>query len=246
MTDFCEGLLPLDLYANDARPGKGRRRQRSTGTHVRKDARRIADEYEAAAPARKTETQTRRVRTDLFKEVYGTSLVVSSVEDFLEDWLKRKEAEASDATANAHRRVARRFLEHLGPRAKIDPRGFDAGEPGDPSRESSREAQHGAEAKKSRRPFTMEGIQKLLGVANHEWCDMILFGLYTGQRLGDSSTLPGRNSGSSPRRRVAISSCPLHNRFYAWSTRGRRAKVLSNCSRPPLKLPPSLRGGWAR
>ena len=83
----------------------GRRRQRSTGTHVRKDARRIADEYEAAACALKTETQIRQVMTDLFKEIHGTSLVVSSVEDFLTDWLKRKEAETSDATANAYRSV---------------------------------------------------------------------------------------------------------------------------------------------
>ena len=52
---------------------------------------------------------------------------------------------------------------------------------------------HGAEAKKGRRPFTMEEIQKLLSVADQEWCDMILFGLYSGQRLGDLSTLTWGN-----------------------------------------------------
>ena len=171
--------------------------------------------------------------TDLFKEIHGTSLVVSSVEDFLKDWLKRKEAEASDATANAYRSVARRFLGHLGPRAKIDlnhvtandVRAFRDGLIGQLSTPSinhelkilrvainsacraglmqanpaiqvenlHEKQKHGVEAKKSRRPFTTEEIQKLLAVADQEWRDMMLIGLYTGQRLGDLSALTWGN-----------------------------------------------------
>jgi hypothetical protein len=52
----------------------GRRRQRSTGTHIRKDARRIAKEYEAAARGLKTEAQIRKVLADLFKLTNDSSL----------------------------------------------------------------------------------------------------------------------------------------------------------------------------
>lgn len=39
----------------------------------------------------------------------------------------------------------------------------------------------------------MEKIQKLLAVADEEWKHLIMFGLYTGQRLGDLSTLTWNN-----------------------------------------------------
>lgn len=38
---------------------------------------------------------------------------------------------------------------------------------------------------KDRRPFTLPELRKILRVADNEWCGMILFGFYTGQRLGD-------------------------------------------------------------
>lgn len=44
-----------------------------------------------------------------------------------------------------------------------------------------------------RRPFTAEELKKLLEVADEEWRSMILFGLYTGQRLGDISLLKWEN-----------------------------------------------------
>lgn len=39
------------------------------------------------------------------------------------------------------------------------------------------------------RPFTMDEVKVLLAAADEEWRSMILFGLYTGQRLGDLATL---------------------------------------------------------
>jgi hypothetical protein len=53
---------------------EGRRRQRSTGTPIRRDARRIAQEYEAAARGLRTETQIRKVLADLFKLTGGAPL----------------------------------------------------------------------------------------------------------------------------------------------------------------------------
>jgi integrase len=41
----------------------------------------------------------------------------------------------------------------------------------------------------SRRPFTLLELQKVLSVADPEWQSMILFGLYTGQRLSDLARL---------------------------------------------------------
>ena len=41
----------------------------------------------------------------------------------------------------------------------------------------------------ARRPFSVPELQRLLAAADGEWRSLILFGLYTGQRLGDSAAL---------------------------------------------------------
>lgn len=44
-----------------------------------------------------------------------------------------------------------------------------------------------------RRPFTISELQAVVSVAGDEWRSMILFGLYTGQRLGDLAMLTWAN-----------------------------------------------------
>ncbi|MBV8484645.1 MAG: site-specific integrase, partial [Verrucomicrobia bacterium] len=44
-----------------------------------------------------------------------------------------------------------------------------------------------------KRPFTLEQLQSVLQVADEEWRSLILFGLYTGQRLSDIATLHWSN-----------------------------------------------------
>ena len=44
-----------------------------------------------------------------------------------------------------------------------------------------------------RRPFTMPELKRILEKADDEWRGMILFGLYTGQRLGDIASLTWQN-----------------------------------------------------
>lgn len=44
-----------------------------------------------------------------------------------------------------------------------------------------------------RRPFTVEEIKKVLAAADDEWRSMILFGIYSGQRLGDVARLEWSN-----------------------------------------------------
>ena len=50
-----------------------------------------------------------------------------------------------------------------------------------------------ADPGRSRRPFSVGEIKQLLAAANHEWQSLILFGLYTGQRLGDLARLTWAN-----------------------------------------------------
>ncbi len=44
-----------------------------------------------------------------------------------------------------------------------------------------------------RRPFTLPEIKRILRAAHREWTGIILFGLYTGQRLGDIARLTWQN-----------------------------------------------------
>jgi integrase len=46
---------------------------------------------------------------------------------------------------------------------------------------------------RSRRPFTIPEVKRLLAVAGAEWRSLIVFGLYTGQRLGDLARLTWAN-----------------------------------------------------
>jgi integrase len=48
-------------------------------------------------------------------------------------------------------------------------------------------------ARSSRRPFTVEELRAILAAADEEWRSMILFGVYTGQRLGDLARLTWQN-----------------------------------------------------
>jgi integrase len=45
----------------------------------------------------------------------------------------------------------------------------------------------------SRRPFTLDELRRILRIAGGEWRNLILFGLYTGQRLGDIAKFTWRN-----------------------------------------------------
>ncbi len=51
----------------------------------------------------------------------------------------------------------------------------------------------GAQADSKRRAFTVKELENIFGCATDEWRGMILFGLYTGQRLGDIAGLTWAN-----------------------------------------------------
>jgi integrase len=79
-------------------------------------------------------------------------------------------------------------------------------------------SRHGEES--SRRPFTLPELRSLLEVANDEWRGIILFGLYTGQRLKDIASLTWQNidlqreelklsTGKTGRRQIIPLAAPL-------------------------------------
>lgn len=49
------------------------------------------------------------------------------------------------------------------------------------------------ESRNHRRAFTLDELRRILAVCGHEWRGMVMFGLYTGQRLGDLAGLTWDN-----------------------------------------------------
>jgi integrase len=206
----------------------GKRRNRSTKTEDRKEARKLAAAYEDAARRKRTALQSRRVISALHKEITGEGLPVSTVREFCNRWLEVKTHETKPATMRFYRNEASKFLNFLGDRAdgdigevaKDDILSFRANQAKTlaaktvnhgvkflrmvfrSAREDATIADNPAEFvkvvkavgdRKSRRPFSIEELRAVLSVADEEWKSMILFGLYSGQRLGDIARLTWAN-----------------------------------------------------
>jgi len=155
-------------------------------------------------------------------------LTSSTVADFLEAWLKRKELEAGEKTHAKYSSVVAQFLAHLGSKAKRDISNVTAAEftkfrdslaarvtPGTVNVALKVLRSAFAQARRDglidvneservtllkrkgdrfeRRPFTIDELKLILNHAGHEWRGMIMFGLYTGQRLGDIAALTWQN-----------------------------------------------------
>jgi integrase len=102
----------------------GRRTQRSTKATDRREAQRIANKFEDVAETgreqRLTETQARKVIADIFSISNKDVLPSSSVKDYLESWLKRKELEASEPTHQRYKTVVDHLVKFLGAKAGLD------------------------------------------------------------------------------------------------------------------------------
>ena len=102
----------------------GVRTNRSTGTTDKREAQRIANEFEDAAQearaGRLTESRARKTIADIFAIGNKDALPSASVKDYLESWLKRKELEAGETTHARYAVICRQFLAHLGPKARRD------------------------------------------------------------------------------------------------------------------------------
>lgn len=187
----------------------------------------MARSWEEAAQKKLTETQARRVIADLYEISSGEKLESSTIRQFFESWIVRKEMETSPRTFDKYKNLADRFIKHLGDRADADlshltNKHIQTFRDGILKRLAPATANHALKVIRSalnlarregliienvaeriktisikedgnRRAFTLVELKKLMDVAKGEWRGMILFGLYTGQRLGDIACLTWQN-----------------------------------------------------
>ena len=209
----------------------GRRTNRSTGTSDKKEAQRIANQFEDASTqgqAKKmTESRARKTIADIFALSNQEVLPSSNIKEFFESWLKRKLLEAGENTHSRYKTVVDQLTKYLGNRAALDITHLNAKEISGFREDISKRVSPGTvnislkilrsalnQAKRDgltdvneaervtllkirkrpgRKAFTELQLKRILKVANDEWRGMILFGIYTGLRLGDIASLTWRN-----------------------------------------------------
>ena len=102
----------------------GRKTTKSTGTTKKRDAQQIATQFEEASLAAKKGQLTARRARKTVGQIYSIgnpeNLEASSTEDYLRNWLKRKQSESREATAERYASLVQRFLDRIGAKAKRD------------------------------------------------------------------------------------------------------------------------------
>jgi integrase len=213
------------------RDSKGNRRNRSTGLLAkernRREAEKIAFEYEGAARNVQAAQQVRRTISTLYRELTNEDMPIVSIRLHAEQWLRSKKTSVSSKTVEFYEGVSEKLFSYLGDRADKE-----IGQITREEIEAFRDHLAGHLAPKTvnhhvkvlrmlfrdardrallvddptefvktvksrkvleRRPFTMDEIRSVLEHCNSEWRSMVLFGLYTGQRLGDIARFQWKN-----------------------------------------------------
>lgn len=100
----------------------GRRAQRSTGTSDKRKAMQIAMEYEKASRAGRagllTDKRAREVIASIYAVANADLMPASTVEQYLERWLKVKSIETKESTLAEYAKTAERLKASLGAKAK--------------------------------------------------------------------------------------------------------------------------------
>ncbi len=91
--------------------------QRSTKLIDRKAALKLAMQWEDAANRRITESQARRVLSEIHEQIHGAHLASPSVADYVKQWLGRKAGETRSVTLVAYKGAVEEFVEFLEDRA---------------------------------------------------------------------------------------------------------------------------------
>jgi integrase len=91
----------------------GRRLKRSTKETDRKEAQRLADEYESAARRLRTAQQARAVIASIYERITGEDLPTVTTRAYVAKWLEEKGPEVSSRTLDFYRQTTDRFLEFL-------------------------------------------------------------------------------------------------------------------------------------
>jgi integrase len=102
------------------RDATGRQRRKTTGTTDKAKARRIAEQYEAAAKRKGDPQKVRENFAALYKEFFNDELPHATVREFITRWLKDRKRETSPSTYTIYDTTANRFLKFLGPDADHD------------------------------------------------------------------------------------------------------------------------------
>jgi integrase len=196
---------------------------------LKRDALKIAQEYEAAARNERTVKQTRDVIASLHESITGSSIPQRTTREAVNAWVASKVPEVSPATARFYASSARKFLAYIGTTADRDlshlTRDIITSYRNELARTLSRgsvnhdlgvvkafvqDARRGGfmaenpaefvdkikrrdDGMVNRRPFTRAELSSILAVCSPEWKSMVMFGIYTGQRLSDIATLEWGN-----------------------------------------------------
>jgi integrase len=94
--------------------------RRTTRESNRRKAQRIADQYEHLARGGVRLREFREIMTDLYQELYGCSVPVTTVHAYAERWLSGKKAEIGLDTWYGYNQTVQAFLSFLGEAANQD------------------------------------------------------------------------------------------------------------------------------
>lgn len=98
----------------------GRQLKRSTKLTDRNKAMLMAQKYEKAYRMKLTESQARKVVSDIYEELHGEQLYHATVRKFFADWLGGKQAEMSPGSHKRYKTAVDKLLGFLGERADRD------------------------------------------------------------------------------------------------------------------------------
>jgi integrase len=95
----------------------GTRTDRSTKLTDRRAAMKMAVQWEEAAAKRITESQARKVLSDIHEQLHGSPLKTKTVVEFKNDWLKDKEGVTEAITLKTYKQAVDEFIAALGEKA---------------------------------------------------------------------------------------------------------------------------------
>ena len=98
----------------------GRQRKRSTKVTDRAKAIAIAQKFESAYTMKLTESQARKVVSDIYEQIHGEELYHATTRKFFADWLTGKEKELSPGSYRRYQNAVDKLLEFLSERADRD------------------------------------------------------------------------------------------------------------------------------
>ena len=94
---------------------KGKRINRSTKlpakANLKREAQKIADQFEDTSRRLRTAMQVRQVITDLHQQITGEEIPFKSVENYAEMFLATKVGETSEATLKSYKTNLRNFMD---------------------------------------------------------------------------------------------------------------------------------------